>query len=73
MHKAALALTIGGIISLAIGLAISVVIGYVIRDDSFEYTAGTEFLHCKQLGGRYFRGWIPSDYHGNSTGLGVPS
>ena len=40
MQRAAQALIIGGIISLGIGLAISLLIGYVIRDEGIDSTAG---------------------------------
>jgi TRAP-type uncharacterized transport system fused permease subunit len=39
MQKVAQALVIGGLISLAIGLAISLLIGYVVKDDNFESAA----------------------------------
>ncbi len=40
MQRAAQALIIGGMISLAVGLVISLLIGYVIRDESIDSTAG---------------------------------
>ena len=40
MQRAAQALIIGGIISLGIGLAIALLIGYVIRDEGIGSTAG---------------------------------
>ena len=40
MQKVAQALIVGGIISLGIGLVISLLIGYVIRDESIDSAAG---------------------------------
>ena len=40
MQKVAQALIIGGMISLGIGLAISLLIGYVVRDESLGSLAG---------------------------------
>ena len=39
MQKVAQALIVGGIISLLLGLAIALLIGYVIRDESFDSAA----------------------------------
>ena len=40
MQRTAQALIVGGIISLALGVIISLLIGYVIRDESIDSTAG---------------------------------
>ena len=40
MQKVAQALIVGGIASLLIGLAVSLLIGYVVRDESLDHVAG---------------------------------